>query len=172
MKMKNDKKSPIIKKGKIIITFSLFILVISGWIIYQKPRYNYAASCANCRSFIYQFFDKYATSHDGWYPRGGKTPMDSLAKLIDEVHNVHFFTSHAFQSKLSEYWLKNKTFSSEFCCYRYNEGLREDDPSDFIMMYYYKPTNWECQSHKYSELDLVIHSKPYKYLKYRKNPED
>jgi len=138
------------------VSISILALVFGGWVTHRRLRYNPAASCANCRSFIYPFFNQYAVSHDGWYPKGGETPMDSLAQLITNVRDVHFFTSHALQPKLIKYWEKNKTFSPEFCCYRYNEGLREDGPSDLIVMYYFKPTRWECNYHKCKELGRIV----------------
>jgi hypothetical protein len=46
------------------------------------------------------------------------------------------------------HWEKHRTLSEEVPCYRYNEGLRLDNSSDLIVMYYYKPTRWECNIHK------------------------
>lgn len=53
-------------------------------------------------------------------------------------------------------WEKNKTFDPEFCCYRYVEGLRADDPPDLVLLYFQEPTYWECSKHKQRELGRPV----------------
>lgn len=99
------------------------------------------ASCPNCRSFIPHLLEQYAAAHDGWYPRGGRDAMDSLAKGVDDPRfSVHIFTSHALQSALRRFWDEHHTFSSELVSYRYVEGLRWDDPG--VLLYYDHPSYW------------------------------
>jgi hypothetical protein len=118
--------------------------------------HNNDASCANCRSFMRFHFSRYAEKHDGWYPRGGQTPLDSLAKGIDQESDVHHYASHARQAELLKYWREHKTLSKDLVCYRYNEGFREDDPSDLIIVYYFEPTLWECSDEKMKELGRPV----------------
>jgi hypothetical protein len=119
-----------------------------GYAAYLRLIRNPAASCANCRSFIHWQLDEYASQHGGWYPKGGRDPLDSLAKCVGDVKDVHFFTSHAQARQLVAHWEAQKSFSSNLCCYRYVEGLRTNDPQGLVMLYYWKPTRWECSSHK------------------------
>lgn len=87
---------------------------------------------------------------DGWLPRGGANPADSLAQLSPffPAGGSHHLTSHALAPKLYQYWKEHGTFTYDYMCYRYNEGLRTDDPSDLIVMYYYKPSHWENNQKK------------------------
>lgn len=117
---------------------------------------NYEASCANCRRFIQWNFMDYAEQNDGWLPRNGNTPLDSLAKCIKEEKDVHLFTSHTWARDLKAYWQKHGTLSPEFTCYRYNEGLREDDSAHLIVLYYYKPTRWGSWEHKMKEIGRPV----------------
>jgi hypothetical protein len=92
--------------------------------------------------------EEYTQQHDGWYPRGGQTPLDSLAMCVRSTKDVGQFTSHALNKKHWKHWNDHRTFSPKFCCYRYNEGLRKDDPPGLILLYYCEPTRWECNEHK------------------------
>ncbi|MEW6303713.1 MAG: hypothetical protein AB1705_09595 [Verrucomicrobiota bacterium] len=113
-------------------------------------------SCANCRSFVHWLLDEYAAQHDGWYPKGGKDPLDSLAKCVKEPYQVRFFTSHAQAGRLVAQWEEKKTFSAANCCYRYVEGLRTNDPPGMVMLYSWQPTQWECSSHQMKEVGRVV----------------
>jgi len=127
-----------------------------GYAAYVRLTRNPSASCANCRSFIHWQLEEYASQHDGWYPKGGSDPLDSLAKCVEEVKDVHFFTSHAQAKQLLGHWEAHKTFPSNLCCYRYVEGLRTNDPEGLVMLYYWKPTRWECSSHKMKEVGRPV----------------
>ena len=143
------------KLFSVIVIIAVVILSITIFLRYDGKRFhvfkNYEASCANCRNFIKWNLLHYGKENDGWYPISGSTPLDSLAKCIKDEEDVRFFTSHAWAGDLKAHWRKHKTLSPEFTCYRYNEGLREDDPADLIVLYYYKPTRWECSQHKMKE---------------------
>lgn len=139
---------------KRMIRIAVAIVVVAGlgfggWVLYRRSQHNPAASCANCRSFIDSAMEqRFMETKDDWYPRGGKTPADSLVVLMKWLKDPHHFTSHALSPQLGEYYAKQGTLTYEFMCYRYNEGLRRDDPYDLILMYYFEPTRWECHSHK------------------------
>jgi len=116
-------------------------------------------SCANCRSFIDSALEQYLMERkDGWLPRGGRTPADSLTQLSPWLKGsgASCFTSHALAGKLHAYYEKHGTFTYDLMCYRYNEGLRENDPTDLIVIYYFKPTRWECSYHKKSVLGRPV----------------
>ena len=116
---------------------------------YLQTTQNNSASCANCRSFIpgalEMYFDE---TQEEWHPRGGATPAASLNVLTKWLKGPHHFTSHALAGDLGAYHHQHGTLTYEFMCYRYNEGLRRDDPDSLIVMYYIKPTRWECNQHK------------------------
>ena len=134
---------------KLLLPLILFAGALPfGRLVWRRLHYNPYASCANCRSFIHWYLLDYAEKHDGWFPRGGKTPLDSLGQCITKPMDTHFLTSHALQKEAMEYWEKHRSLSEDVSCYRYNEGLRLDSSSDLIVMYYYKPTRWECNIHK------------------------
>ncbi|MBI3096849.1 MAG: hypothetical protein HYY93_01185 [Planctomycetes bacterium] len=101
-------------------------------------------SCFNCRNFTHFAFDQYASSHEGWYPRGGRDEWDSLARAFENEHDVHFFTSHVLARAAEAHWQSTRSLTEDLCCYRYNEGLREDDPAGLILMYYASAGDWEC----------------------------
>lgn len=119
-------------------------------------------SCANCRSFLKFMLPLYAGENGGWFPRGGATPLDSLALLAKERHDVHHFTSHAWSPMLEAHWEKHRTFTPEFTSYRYNEGLREDDPFDLLLLYFHRPTFYECgePSHRQKALGRPVLTVP------------
>ncbi len=124
-------------------------------------------ACANCSSFIFRILETHAKAHDGWFPRGGKDEWDSLAQAIQDPIEVHFFTSHDLQPSAEEHWAKTRSLSDEVCCYRYNEGLRLDDPGELILMYYEKAGHWECMNHFMPELGrlcLRVREKYWEYL--------
>jgi hypothetical protein len=124
--------------------------------VHVRSKHNWSASCANSRSFIHWKLSEYAEQHDGWYPKGGSDPLDSLAKCVGETNEVHFFTSHAHAQQLTAYWKKHGTFSSDLCCYRYVEGLRTNDPEGLVLLYYREPTRWECHTHKASQIGRPV----------------
>jgi hypothetical protein len=74
--------------------------------------------------------------------------MRSLALAIADdprpEHMVHTFTSHALEKQAQAYYAQHRTFHENHSCYRYNEGLRGDDPGAPIVLYYFQPTTWEC----------------------------
>ena len=127
-----------------------------GHAFHVRLTRNPEASCANCRSFLHWQLDEYASRHGGWYPKGGNNPLDSLAKCVGEVKDVHFFTSHAQAQQLVAYWEAHKTFSSNLCCYRYVEALKTNDPEGLVLLYYWKPTRWECSSHKMGKVGRPV----------------
>jgi hypothetical protein len=145
----------VMRKRPVKVAIAVGVLAAAGfggYAAYVKLiRPPAAASCANCRSFIYLQLEQYAIQHDGWYPKGGRDRLDSLAKCVGQVKDVRFFTSHAQSRRLAAYWQEHQTFSSNLCCYRYVEGLRTNDPQGLVMLYYWKPTRWECSSHKMQE---------------------
>ncbi len=140
--------------------------------LHKRLKYNQRASCANCRTFVRFQLEEYANKHGGWYPRGGKNPLDSLSKCIPDFREVHLFTSHALSRKAQNYWKATRSLSEEVCCYRYNEGLRDDDPDDLVVMYYYKPTRWECREHKTDSLGRPVMRLPILAFGWRFLPED
>jgi hypothetical protein len=104
---------------------------------------NNRAFCWNASSFLRHAMEDYATEHDGWFPKGGSAPLDSLVVLTNYWRvSVYDLTSHALGGALNGYYQKYHIISPELSCYRYNEGLRIEDSGDLIVMYYYKPTRW------------------------------
>ena len=112
---------------------------------------NEHASCAGCRCFIVIAMEQDLIARkDKWLPRGGKNPADSLAQLAPWMrgNGAGHFTSHALAGKHGDYYDRHGTYTYELMCYRYNEGLRADDPEGLIVMYHHKPTRWNSHSHK------------------------
>jgi hypothetical protein len=147
------------RKRLVVAAIAVAVLAAAGfggYAAYVRLTRNPAASCANCRSFIYWQLNEYAAQHDGWYPKGREDPLNSLARCIGQVQDVHFFTSHAQAQQLAAHWEMHKTFTSNLCCYRYVEGLRTNDPEGLVMLYYWKPTRWECNSHKMKEVGRPV----------------
>jgi len=128
----------------IVAGVPLFCLLWRQWV-------NEAQSCANCRSFMRNALRAYSADHGGWFPFGGKDEWDSLAKCIGD-NPVHVFTSHELAQKAEAHWKATGTLSEEVCCYRYNEGLRDDDPTDMVIAYCGRPTRWECREHYVGKL--------------------
>ena len=147
-------RNRLVRAGMVVVV--LAAAGFGGYAAYVRLTRNPAASCANCRSFIHWQLDEYASQHGGWYPKGGSNPLDSLAKCVGDAKDVHFFTSHAQAQQLVAHWEAQKTFSSNLCCYRYVEGLRTNDPEGLVMLYYWKPTRWECSSHKKKEVGRPV----------------
>ena len=153
------------RKAKRWLGITLALLLLGGLALFlwnldpeqREQRFgNQQASCANCRLQVSGVLEIYAfETKGGWYPHGGKTPADSLAKMIvptNYLRSPGVFTSHALAGKLGKFYAQHQTLTYELMCYRYNEGLRGDDPQNLILMYYFKPTRWECSEHK---MDLV-----------------
>jgi len=140
--------------------------------LHKRLKYNQHASCANCRTFMGFHLEEYADKHGGWYPRGGKNPLDSLAKCIPDFREVHLFTSHVLSRKAQDYWKATRSLSEEVCCYRYNEGLRDDDPYGLVVMYYYKPTRWLSWERKMDYLGRPVMRLPILAFGWRFLPED
>jgi len=120
--------------------------------LYWRSRAADAESCANCRSFIRGALAEYGAAHGGWFPAGGKDEWDSMAKCVVDEGMVHLFTSHALARRAEAHWRANRSLSEEVCCYRYNEGLRDDDPPNLVLVYFGTPTRWECSSHYVGKL--------------------
>jgi hypothetical protein len=113
---------------------------------------NEDASCANCRTFTWHVcLRPYADAHDGWFPRGGSDLLDTLGLSVQDCDCVHFFTSHNGSMKAEEHWRFSGTLSEETCLYRYNEGLRLDDPHRMILLYSREPTRWANSYRKEDE---------------------
>ncbi len=142
------------------MALALVVLGAIGWILYARSQYKAAASCANCRTFVCWILEEYAKKNGGWYPRGGSTPMDSLAKCVTSDDQVHLFTSHRLAGTLFDYWKKTGNFHADYCCYRYVEGIRNDDPDGLVLLYYREPTRWECSSHKRDDLGRPVSFHP------------
>ena len=111
---------------------------------------NQTASCANCRKQLGMSLRIYADDHEGWFPKGKASPLESLALLVqhDPQFQVRLLTSHDNQTPLELHWRDHQRLPEHLICYRYNAGLRMDDPPQLILLYYYKPTRWECSLHK------------------------
>lgn len=110
---------------------------------------NERACCLNCRhQFVNALSVHLGETGDKWLPRGGNTPADSLAQLCSDRHLARCFTSHTLSGKLYEYYEKHGTLTYDLMCYRYNEGLRTDDPQELVVFYYFKPTRWSSWGRK------------------------
>lgn|GEM_PF-1526033 len=143
--------SPSVRKHLTKIAIALAALAavgFGGYAAYEKFVIKPSSSCANCRSFIHWQLKDYAEANGGWYPKGGKDPLDSLAKCVKQSHEVDHFTSHAQAQPLVAHWEKHKTFTADLCCHRYVEGLRTNDPGGLVLLYYWKPTRWAHSLHK------------------------
>jgi hypothetical protein len=117
---------------------------------------NNEAHCHNCSSFFRNALRSYADDHDGWFPKDGGSPLDSLAKLMAYDEHVHVFTSHKLAGALRDHYQQTGKLSEDYCCYRYNEGLRAEDDEDLIVVYYFRPTRWTSHSHKGSVLGRQV----------------
>ena len=87
--------------------------------------------------------------------------MTARARAITSENEVHFFTSHALRNDAYQYWIREQSLNADVCCYRYNEGLRIDDRSELIVMYFHEAGHWECSHHYESELGraCLVHLK-------------
>ena len=142
------------KNAKRCIVGGLLVMLIAGgafWAYNLNPERrlgcfrNEHARCVGCGCFISSAMEQFLMEKkDGWLPRGGVTPADSLTQLSPWMPGggPGTFASHALSSKLYGYWKERGTLTYDYMCCRYNEGLRADDPQDLIVMYYYKPTRW------------------------------
>jgi len=131
------------KKSKYFLIASsvVFILSLTLFYLHRRILAERDAACPNCRSFIHYYLMDYADEHDGYFPHGGKTPLDSLAQCIKREEEVHFFTSHLRANACREHWKKYKSLNKDVTIYRYNEGLHSADPPGLILLYYYKETD-------------------------------
>jgi hypothetical protein len=111
---------------------------------------NETASCANCRKQFGMGLRIYAADHENWFPKVKADPLESLALLAehDPQFQVHVMTSHDKQTPLRRFWSDHRRLPEHLVCYRYNAGLRIEDPGDLILLYYNKATRWECSLHK------------------------
>jgi len=153
------------RKGRIILSAFLVVGLVAGfaWVWNRAPERrwgcfsNNEAFCHNCSSFLNWAIQLYADDHDGWYPQGRASPLDSLVTLIGDYDlRIEQLTCHAFAGDLQRYFQEHDAISPEFCCYRYNQGLRKEDPDDLIVLYYFKPTVWESHSKKGRQLGRQI----------------
>ena len=106
-----------------------------------------------CSHFVMTYWFKgFADLNEGWFPKGKATPFDSLAELKRANPNrfpcSHFANHAGMGGLLIKTWQKKETFTENSTCYRYNEGLRIDDPRGLIVLYYFKPSYWQYDSFK------------------------
>jgi len=142
------------KRKRVLISVPVLLVLVALWVYWFNPEWlpsgfrNDSARCVGCGCFISSSLDQFLMdADDGWLPRGGTTPADSLSVLVKWSGHAAVFTSHSLTPKLEKYFREHGTMHYDYMCYRYNEGLRADDPEDLIIMYYYKPTRWE-NSHR------------------------
>ena len=145
------------RKRKALVAVVVVLCFLGGGYIYFRHfRYNMHAPCANCRRFLLGVVEVYAREHDGWYPRGEKTPYESLSLAIKDENDVGLFASHAMRDKLVDSWRKNKRLAAELCCYGYVEGLKVNAPSNLLLFYTKEPSYWECYMHKKKVLGRAV----------------
>jgi hypothetical protein len=154
-----------VRKKRIIVSAFVVVGLVAGfvWVWNRDPERrwgcfsNKEAFCYNCSSFLNRAIRFYADDHDGWYPQGSATPLDSLVTLVEGYDlRIEQMTCHAFASDLQRYFKEHHGISPEFCCYRYNQGLRMEDPDDLIVLYYFKPTFWKSHSQKGRQLGRQV----------------
>lgn len=135
---------------KIILIFALIIVGFVFWKYYDHYiRHNYDAPCVGCSCFVPLAFDDYARSNDGWYPKGKSSPLDSLAELKSVPIIPQNFCGHGqMRERLIRQWKQKQTFTEDTTCFRYNEGLNQNDIGSLILLYYFKPTLWEFDCYK------------------------
>ncbi len=134
------------------------ILAMLGFLHQRDPERRFQffkneyASCANDRSGFKMTLPMYAYEHGGWFPKGGTTPLQTLETWVrssdDPWIEVGNLSSHALSLEAEAIWLNSGVLSPEHTIYKYNEGLRNDDPANLILMYFKYPTHWECREHK------------------------
>jgi hypothetical protein len=134
---------------------------------------NMEAPCPNCSAFIFRSLQRYSVDHEGWYPSQGTTSLDSLIPLIvDYEYPVAIMTNHAWGGDLTKHYEATHTISEQFCCYRYNAGLRFDDPEDLILMYFYRPTRWVRNDVKGNTVGRTVLSPSPSYWYWKFIPEE
>ena len=133
----------------------LVALVISaGWNFDPERRWgwfpNSHAHCAGCSTFLVFNLRDYVNEHDGWFPKGGATPFASLGQSLKEpaASQMSNYAGHPLAGAMWEHYSRHGVLSEEFSAYRYNEGLREEDPADLVLMYRRAPTKWVNRNYK------------------------
>ena len=143
MKIVTDGRSNL---KRVITVSTLAVLVVLGaslwwWNADPERRFqflkNETASCANCRKQFGMSLWIYAAEHENWFPKGKADPLESLALLAehDPQFQVHVMTSHDEQTPLRRFWSDHRRLPEDLVCYRYNAGLRIEDPGDLILLY-------------------------------------
>jgi len=111
----------------------------------------------------------YTEEHDGWYPRGGATPLDSLVAAITSGQGgetVHLVTSHALAPRAEACYRETGRLTPDLSCYRYNPGLRADDPPGLVVVYYAWPTRWASRFRRVDEVGraALLHRQRWTFL--------
>lgn len=143
------------KKALSILVIGV-LLCTAGLMAYKRSKYNAASSCANCRTQLGMSMRMYASDHGNWYPRGGTDEWDSLARCIASPEAARASTSHALGGAAARFWTTNHTLSAHVCCYRYNEGLRAEDPVEMVLLYYKEPTRWASNMARLDKLGRPV----------------
>ena len=58
------------------------------------------------------------------------------------------YTSHALVGPMWEHYSQHGVLAEEFSAFRYNEGLREEDLGDLVLVYGREPTKWQTRQRK------------------------
>src|ERR1051326_449015 len=117
------------KERHIVLIVFLSIPLIFCILGYGCWRWKYPYGYRCCvSSLIHLDFATYAGDHDGWYPKGGATPLESLQKLCFEAAGCrHLAGFSGSEKKTVERLSSGGTLDETISSWVYYPGLREDD---------------------------------------------
>ena len=160
--MKNKKKILIIIVS-IAILGGLALGITFFSVIDEKYLHifrNDEATCIGCFTHVGLALRMYSYEHNGHFPAGKETPLESLNILFGDGEDISFasnMASHDQRPEFRQYYKNHRKIPEHLTCYRYNEGLIiESAPVDSILMYYYKPTKWSSRGRSKSELGRTV----------------
>jgi len=119
---------------KQILTWAFIGAAILGFLahkwFYPFGRRTCGTSC------VVSALSVYAADHDGWFPRGGSDPLQSLAALCPDYAHPAMLAGLSGAPKTLKRKISNQEIlEDKDSSWVYNEGLRSDDAADLVLIW-------------------------------------
>jgi len=128
------KNNPNVLKVTLISIAALIVVCYAARFVYRKHYEYYPHGMRSGKLTTYMgTLSSYAEDHDGWYPKDGATPLESLQKLYPKYDAAGLAGMSGDESAVVKCLKSGKALTGGLSSWVYVPGFRNNDPEVCII---------------------------------------